>query len=111
VTREVGLPLCRALLDFGRGRYGEAADLLMAIRPIAHRLGGSNAQRDAISLTLAEAAIRAGRGKLARALAGERTAAKPTSPFNWRLTSRALETLGEAPGAALAARRASEFAA
>lgn len=89
LTREVGLPFCRALRAFGAGRYDEAVDLLLPVRPIAHRFGGSNAQRDVIALTLVEAALRAGRSRLAVALAAERTAAKPTSPFNRSLAARA----------------------
>jgi len=67
----------------------------MAQCAVANRLGGSHAQRDVVHLTLVEAALRGGRGKLARALAAERTQLKPTSPFNWQLTSRALELAGD----------------
>jgi tetratricopeptide (TPR) repeat protein len=54
-TRTVGLPACRALLAFGRGRHAEAARLLAALPPLAHRLGGSHAQRDVLHLTLLHA--------------------------------------------------------
>jgi Flp pilus assembly protein TadD len=62
---------------------------------MAHRFGGSHAQRDVLSLTLIEAALRSGQGRLARALMAERTALKPTSPDNWVTTARALDLLGE----------------
>jgi hypothetical protein len=52
-----------------------------------------------IHLTLVEAALRGGNARLARTLAAERTALKPTSPFNWQLTARALELGGDAAGA------------
>ena len=52
------------------------------------------------------AAFASGNGRLARALAAERTEQKPASPHNWRLTARALE----AQGAAFEARKASEHA-
>jgi hypothetical protein len=58
-------------------------------------------------LTLVEAALRAGRAQLARALAAERTDLKPASPFNWSLTGRALVATGDMDGAA-AARRTAE---
>ena len=103
---EVGLPVCRAIHAFGRGGFDQAVDLLMPVRAIAHRFGGSHAQRDVLSLTLIEAALRAGRGRLARALAAERTALKPGSPFNWRLAARADELAGDAAGAAAARQRA-----
>jgi tetratricopeptide (TPR) repeat protein len=106
MIREVGLPVCRALNAFGRGDYEMAVDLLLPVRPIAHRFGGSHAQRDVLSLTLLEAAIRGGQGRLARALAAERTELKPASPFNWRLAARAREAAGDKDGAAAATAQA-----
>jgi tetratricopeptide (TPR) repeat protein len=93
MSREVGLPLGRALASFGAGQYSAAIEGLQAVRAHANRFGGSHAQRDIVQLTLIESALRAGRGQLARALAAERTDLKPASPFNWRLTARALATL------------------
>lgn len=89
MTRDVGLPLCRGLLAFGEGDWREAVDALAPVRAVAHRAGGSNAQRDVISLTLLEAALRAGDGAMARRLAAERLARKPESPLAWGLTRRA----------------------
>lgn len=80
-SRDVGLPLIRAVQAFGRGEYGQAARLLRAVREIAHRFGGSHAQRDLIDLTLIEAAMRDGDASLAGALAAERAALKPHSPL------------------------------
>jgi len=79
-TREVGQPVTRAVEAFGRGAYGETVRLLRPVRAIAHRFGGSHAQRDIIDLTLIEAAIRDGQASFARALAAERFDVKPTSP-------------------------------
>jgi tetratricopeptide (TPR) repeat protein len=90
VTRDVGLPIAGALAAFGAGDYARAADLLLEVRTRAHRFGGSHAQRDAIELTLIEAALRSGDAALARALAAERTALKPASRANRVLTQRAL---------------------
>lgn len=56
MTRLVGLPACRALQAFGRGNYADARRLLERLPPIAHRLGGSHAQRDVLELTRAAAA-------------------------------------------------------
>ena len=111
MTRDVGLPLCRGLKSFGEKRYGEAVEHLLPLRPIAHRFGGSHAQRDVIGLTLIEAAIRDGQAKLARALAAERTALKPSSPFNWQLAARALAATGESDQAAEARKKACTLAA
>jgi tetratricopeptide (TPR) repeat protein len=94
MSREVGLPVAQAAAAFGRGRYDITIDELLRVRPYANRFGGSHAQRDFVNLTLVEAAQRAGRPDLARALAAERTSVKPSSPFNWRLTAQALAMAG-----------------
>jgi hypothetical protein len=64
------------------------------IRLIDHGIGGSHAQRDALHLTLIEAALRHRQVRLARALAAERTALKPSSAFNRALSRRAETGLG-----------------
>lgn len=109
MTRIIGLPFCRALQSFAKGAYGDAVDQLLPIRYRTYRLGGSHAQRDIIALTLLEAALRAGRCKLARALANERTALKPTSPQNWKLLARVLQSLGDDQGAEKARARAASL--
>ena len=58
MTRLVGYPACRALLAFARGDYGAAEALLRSLPPVAHRIGGSHAQRDVLYLTRAAAAAR-----------------------------------------------------
>lgn len=89
MARDVGLPIARALSAFGRGRYDEAVDLLEPVRDIASRFGGSHAQRDLLTLTLIEAAIRGGRTSLARHYIAERNVHKPASGWGWRLLARA----------------------
>ena len=88
MTAQVGLPICSALVAFGEGRYGDVIDLLHPIRRDVHAMGGSNAQRDAVGRTLFEAAIRAGEGDLARAIASERTDTNPADPHTRRQLSR-----------------------
>jgi tetratricopeptide (TPR) repeat protein len=102
MSREVGLPLAQGLVAFAKGEFSDCISLLLPIRTIANRFGGSHAQRDLIHLTLTEAALRSGNQRLARALVSERTQLKPTSPFNWQLTARSLEAAGDADGAARA---------
>ncbi|WP_326535726.1 tetratricopeptide repeat protein [Pseudorhodoferax sp.] len=51
-TRGLGLPAVRALRAFVRGDMMVAIPLLASLPPIAHRLGGSHAQRDVLHLTL-----------------------------------------------------------
>lgn len=84
MTREIGLPLARALLSFDQGSYPAVIEILRPLRNIAGRFGGSHAQRDLIDLTLIEAAQRAGQRGLVRALANERLALKPNSPLAHR---------------------------
>jgi hypothetical protein len=90
-TRDVGHPLTLAIKAFGEGRYTEAIRLIRPIRAIAHRFGGSHAQRDVIDLTLIEAALRAGDSALARALTAERSTARPDSPLSALFSRRAAD--------------------
>ena len=89
MSREVGLPIVRAIEAFGRERYRESVDLLMPVRYRAHIFGGSHAQRDIVHRTLIEAALRSGDNALATALVAERTSLKPRCPFTWKLAERA----------------------
>lgn len=88
-TRDVGAPVARAILAFGDGNYAGTVQLLKPIRGIAHRFGGSHAQRDVIDLTLIEATLRSGNAALATALAAERRDARPESPFSHLIARRA----------------------
>jgi hypothetical protein len=51
-TRQIGLPACRALLAFGRGNDTLALTLLASLPALAHRFGGSHAQRDVLHMTM-----------------------------------------------------------
>ncbi|HKK29165.1 MAG TPA: tetratricopeptide repeat protein, partial [Alphaproteobacteria bacterium] len=84
IYRRVGLPLAEAIEAYGRGAYAETVDLLLPIRYSVVEIGGSHAQRDVFHQLLIQAARRAGRYKLARALLLERTALKPFSAQAWR---------------------------
>ncbi len=88
-TREVGGPFSRAIVAFGDGDYAAAVRLLRPIRAIAHRFGGSHAQRDVLDLTLAEAALRDGQFALARALGAERVDLKPSGRSGHAILHRA----------------------
>ena len=89
MTREVGLPVVRAFVAFGRAAYDETVALLLPVRNRAYVFGGSHAQRDVIHRTLIEAALRGNEAALATALTRERTALKPHWPFSWSLRRRA----------------------
>jgi hypothetical protein len=106
VFREVGVPLCRALLAYRQGDHGRTVDLLLPIRYELRRLGGSHAQRDLFARVLIEAAIRASRLTLARALLAERTAQKPNSRWSWRRFADVAGALGDTEAAGRLADRA-----
>jgi hypothetical protein len=88
-TREIGRPVAIAIAAFGDGNYAETVRLLRSVRNIAHRFGGSHAQRDVLDLTLIEAALRCGHQGLAQALTAERAALRPTSPLARLFVQRA----------------------
>lgn len=88
-TREVGHPIVLAIKAFGDERYGETVQTLRDVRNIAHRFGGSHAQRDLLDLTLIEAALRSGAQPIAIALASERSAVRPKSPLSRLFMQRA----------------------
>ena len=81
-----GPPLAQARVDCGQERWSEAAEGLLAVRDTAHGFGGSHAQRDIITLTLLDAAARAGRVGLATHMLNERCPDKAATPLtqHWR---------------------------
>ena len=104
--RNSALPVCEALLAFGRGDYSGAVERLTLLRRLMQQCGGSKAQCDLLHLTLLEAALRARRTRLARELVSERIERKPASLFNRRLQVRAagrfrgLQSIQQTPVAA-----------
>lgn len=92
--RTIGLPLTRGFVAFARGHYAACVEALHPVRFVAHRFGGSHAQRDIIDWTLTEAAVRAKLPDLASAFANERAALKPHSVVNREYVRRALELSG-----------------
>jgi tetratricopeptide (TPR) repeat protein len=84
MSAQVGLPAATALTAFIDGRYRDCIAQLRGLRSIAHRFGGSHAQRDLLDLTLLEAARRADDCNLLSALTAERLHARPKSPLALR---------------------------
>lgn len=77
MVREVGLPVCEAILDYGRGDWEGAVRRLAAVLPVAHRFGGSHAQRDVLEWTQIAAARRSADGARAQEFVNERHARRP----------------------------------
>ena len=96
MAKDVGLVCCKAIIAFGQQRYGEVIDALLLVRTTAHRFGGSHAQRDILTQTLIEAAIRAGNTGLATNLIAERVHKSHTP-----LTLRFADKLSRAKAAAI----------
>ncbi|XP_074083380.1 tetratricopeptide repeat protein 38 [Macrotis lagotis] len=92
LTREVGLPLCQALVEVDNGQHDRAVELLLPIRYKILEIGGSNAQRDVFNQVLVHAALNCrqkSHRNLARSLLMERDALKPGSPLTERLIRKA----------------------
>jgi tetratricopeptide (TPR) repeat protein len=88
MANDVGTATCDAIVAFGQQRYGDVVEKLLPIRTIAHRFGGSHAQRDILTQTLIESAIRDGNSSLASCLVGERMVHKPLTPLSQRFASK-----------------------
>ncbi|XP_019617880.1 PREDICTED: tetratricopeptide repeat protein 38-like [Branchiostoma belcheri] len=92
VAKEVGVPVCEALVAYDEGDYARAVDLMAPVRYRIGSIGGSKAQMDVFRLCLINAAIRSPNKqhqKLARALLMERKALKENSPLTDRLVEAA----------------------
>lgn len=81
---DAGVALSEALRAFHDGDCGMAVDLLLPVRYDLRLSGGSHAQRDVFDQTLVLAAIRSGRGSLARALIAERETRRRRVPAAWK---------------------------
>jgi hypothetical protein len=84
MARLVGLPTSLALHAYGRGEFAAAARMLRALPPVAHRIGGSQAQRDVLELTRHSALARSAQSL--RATSPASTAAAPARRA-WRWPS------------------------
>jgi tetratricopeptide (TPR) repeat protein len=96
MTRTAGLPVMRALVAFGAGDYPRVVEELAPIRYTVNRVGGSNAQRDAVQRTLLEAALRSGQHDLAGTLTSERLGINPCSPYSWLKRASLARAVGDA---------------
>ena len=69
-------------MAYASGDADEACRLLYPLRTVAHRFGGSHAQRDLIDQTLLAAASQSAANRPAgRAVLNERLLAKPATPL------------------------------
>lgn len=92
LAKEVGLPLCQALVEAENGNPDRVLELLLPIRYKIVQIGGSNAQRDVFNQLLIHAALTCTSSfhkNVARSLLMERDALKPNSPLTERLIRKA----------------------
>lgn len=92
LAKDVGLPLCQALVEAKNGNPDRVLELLLPIRYRIVQIGGSNAQRDVFNQMLIHAAINCTSSvhkNVARSLLMERDALKPNSPLTERLIRKA----------------------
>ncbi|XP_023271267.1 tetratricopeptide repeat protein 38 [Seriola lalandi dorsalis] len=93
LAETIGVPMCRAMMEYNRGNYSGAMELLYPLRYRMVDIGGSDAQRDLFNQLLIHAAMKSENKhhqKLGRCLLVERDAVRPNSPLTDRLMQRAL---------------------
>ncbi|MEM6903456.1 MAG: tetratricopeptide repeat protein, partial [Pseudomonadota bacterium] len=96
VARKAAYKTAMGLLAFKQGDYKSAIDAFVRANPELYRLGGSHAQRDVFKWVMTEAALKAGRGEVARELIKERTGLRGSAD---RFALSRLERINQARGA------------
>ncbi|XP_038146908.1 tetratricopeptide repeat protein 38 [Cyprinodon tularosa] len=93
LAKNIGIPMCKAMMEYNQGNYGQAVALLYPLRYQMLGIGGSDAQRDLFNQLLIHAAMKSENKqhqKLGRCLLVERDAVRPNSPLTHRLMQKAL---------------------
>lgn len=75
--KQLGLPVCTALLAFGKGNYDEVLQIMLPLRHDLRSVGGSWAQRQIFNSTIIEAALRTQNIPVAMGLVAELLSRKP----------------------------------
>jgi tetratricopeptide (TPR) repeat protein len=99
VTARVNLPLCEGLVAYRAGHFEKAVDLMLPVRDEIRLIGGSHAQRELFEQILIDAALKARRFSLARALTSERMQARPAHPWYRARFADALVGVGDVAAA------------
>jgi tetratricopeptide (TPR) repeat protein len=98
VMQDVGLSIAKAIVAHRHAAYGDAADLLLPVKSMMNRVGGSHAQRDIFDQLLIDSAVRSGRFDLARRLLDERTGRRPHDIWSLRSLTSLLAASGDSGG-------------
>ncbi len=80
VVRDVGIPVCEAVLVHRQGQHARALMLMGPVLDKLYLLGGSHAQRDVLEQLYLDCSMKAGRRLEARALLDRVTARFPMPP-------------------------------
>ena len=106
VYDQAAIPIAEATLAYAGGDYARVVEILSDVRYRMVQLGGSWAQRDVWQQMLIDAAMKAGRNTLARALLTERIDGSPRSVPTRKRYAEVLERCGPPHEAALVRKRA-----
>jgi tetratricopeptide (TPR) repeat protein len=100
VMRDVGLALAKGIIAHRKNVFDDVVNLILPVKDLIHRIGGSHAQRDLFEHLLVDSAVRAKRLNLARSLLSQRIERRPRDLWAWRTLSSLMETLGDTTAAA-----------
>lgn len=107
--QSVTIPLCEAVLAYGKKDYGEAREILAARRHDIIFIGASHAQRDVFAQALIESALRGNDLDLARVLLSARVEEKPHGRGSWLKYAGVLAKCGNVDAAAAAQAEADKY--
>jgi tetratricopeptide (TPR) repeat protein len=93
VMKQVGLAIAQGSVAHRNHQYSQAADLLLPVKDLICRVGGSHAQRDLFEQMLIDSTIRGHRPLVARTLLSERLAKRPCDLWAWRHLASVFEEL------------------
>jgi tetratricopeptide (TPR) repeat protein len=102
VMQQVGLAIAQAMVAHRNHHYSRAADLLLPVKDLICRVGGSHAQRDLFEHLLIDSTLQSHRLRLAQTLLRERIAKRPRDLWAWRQLESVSQTLEDRENAALA---------
>ena len=93
VMKQVGLAIAQATVAHRNHHYSRAADLLLPVKDLICRVGGSHAQRDLFEQMLIDSTVRSQRLLVAQTLLSERIAKRPRDLWAWRHLASVCEAL------------------
>jgi tetratricopeptide (TPR) repeat protein len=102
VMAEVGFAVAQAIIAHRQNGFTEASDVLLPVRELIWKIGGSHAQRDLFEQLLIDSVARAGRRELAKSLLAERTGRRPHDIWSWKNLGEVLSVLGDTAAGARA---------